>query len=115
LNQSICALVSILVFANISVATNETQSDNSMPQAPASQALDNIKQEKRIVDRAVEILNKDQTMQARIASGTKILGVYDSGKRYRCDCYDMLVKFKQGPQTWIETVKVAEGKATWLK
>lgn len=80
--------------------------------APA--ALDGIKQDPTIIAEATDWLKQDPVLQSRIQRGYEVVAVYDSGQRFRCHCYVILVKFRRNGFTWIEMAKASENKIQWM-
>lgn len=109
MNLVLCLTFSLTTISQAAIA------EDQIKLAPPADALSDIHQDKTVIARAIESLKKDPVMQSRIASGVELLGVYDTGMRFRCDCYDLLVKMKRGSLTWLESAKIAEGKITWPK
>lgn len=72
--------------------------------------LADVEQDKELLMQAIEAINNDLVFQRRVSNGLEILGVYDTGSRFRCICGNFLVKLKDHGETTIEFVKLKQGK-----
>jgi hypothetical protein len=62
---------------------------------------------------AKALIESDPRIKAKLSlQNSQIVDVLDTGKSYRCDCFDYLVKYMdlRDGSTWIEQVKITQGK-----
>ncbi|MNK08109.1 hypothetical protein D3C87_260350 [compost metagenome] len=105
----------LLVFSISASAGEKVSRKISSDLSDAQSVLSGIEQDKSILSRAIQTLNEDPVLRARMSNGLVVLGVYDSGARFRGDVQRILVKVKEGTETRIDVVTIHQGKAEWSK
>jgi hypothetical protein len=69
-------------------------------------------------ERALEIIRADTRLNGYAdLRRAKVVDVLDTGRRYRCDCFDVLVKYEKlpsqydsGGRFWINQVRIKQGQ-----